>query len=49
MQKASWLGVEGTHEICLVDLHPSLVGDTQAKFHAMLDDHAVFEVCRHPY
>ena len=43
MQKAGWLGVEGTHEICRVDLHPSLVGDTQAKFHAMPDGHAVFE------
>ena len=43
MQKASLLGVEGTHEICRVDLHPSLVGGVQAKVHAMPDGHAVFE------
>ena len=46
VQKASWLGVDEIHEICRVDLHPSLVGDTQEKFHAMPDDRAVFEdVC----
>ena len=31
-----------THEICRVDLHPSLVGDMQEKFHAMPHDRAVF-------
>ena len=29
VQRASRLGVEDTHEICRVDLHPSLVGDMQ--------------------
>ena len=43
VQKASWLGVEDTHEICRVDLHSSLVGDAQEEFHAMPDDRAVFE------
>ena len=28
----SWLGVEDTHEICRVDLHPSLVEDVQEEF-----------------
>ena len=42
-RKPAWLGVEDIHEICRVDLRPSLVGDTQEKFHAMPDDRAVFE------
>ena len=43
VQKASWFGVEDTHEICRVDLHPSLVGHMQEEFHGMPDDRAVFE------
>ena len=43
VQKASWLGVEDTLEICRVDLHPSFVGDMQEEFRAMLDGLAVFE------
>ena len=43
MQKASWLGVEDINEVCRVDLHTSLVGDTRENFHAMPDGRAVFE------
>ena len=42
-KKASWLGVKDIHEVNLVDLHPSLVGDMQENFQAMSDDRAVFE------
>ena len=45
VKKASWLGVEDIHEVCRVDLHPSLVGDMRENFHAMPDDRAVFENC----
>ena len=46
-QKDSWLGVEDIHEVCRVDLHPSLVGDTRENFYPMPDDRLSSKMCQH--
>ena len=47
--KASWLGVENTHEACRVDLHPSLVGDMREMFMQCLMIALSWKMCHRPY